>query len=145
MAGHGWKLPVRTALLLLSAACAAQNAAVSAVALGLGGTSLATSVVGGAYFVFAAFVLTAIILFGGFAYSVFDSAANAQAAVAANHDPSPPEDVAPQVAVPKDPVPQESSQEAQETRVDCVVSESAAADPQPAVIDCAPSSAPKVV
>lgn len=78
--GHEWKLPVRTALLLLSAACAAQNAALSFVSLGVGGSSLSSSVQGGAYFVFVLFLLTAIILIAGFGYSVFETASRAKAA-----------------------------------------------------------------
>ena len=78
-AGHEWKLPVRASLLLLSAACAAQNAANTAVSLGLGGASLAGTVIGGAYFVFVLFILTALILLAGFAFSVFESAARVQA------------------------------------------------------------------
>lgn len=70
---------MRAALLLLAAACAAQNAANTAVSLGLGGASLAESVVGGAYFIFVLFILTALILLAGFAFSVFESAARVHA------------------------------------------------------------------
>ena len=82
-AGHEWKLPVRAAILILSASCAAQNAASTAVSLGLGGSLLSSSVQGGAVFVFILFILTAIILLAGFGYSVFESAARAKAEAAA--------------------------------------------------------------
>lgn len=82
--GHRWKLPVRALLLATSAACAALNAATSAIDLGHSTPELVSSVQVGAYAVLAMFLLTALSIVIGFGWEMNRSAR--VAAKAAEHE-----------------------------------------------------------
>ena len=80
--GHEWKLPVRTLLLITSISCAALNASLSAVDLGLTTPGLAESIIAGSYLVFLIFLATALSLIVGFGLELYRGAKKEDAEVA---------------------------------------------------------------
>lgn len=72
--GHTWKRPVRSLLLILAFSCAAMNASLTALDLGLGDSSLAASITTGSFVVLVIFIATAVALVVGFGSEIYRSA-----------------------------------------------------------------------
>lgn len=76
-----WKAPVKVMLLLLTVACAAVNAAATAMGLGYGGASLGAGIRAASYVLFAACCVTVSLLVVGFGWSTWSSAGREEKAI----------------------------------------------------------------